>query len=96
MGKTMRERIARAICPEAWVSDERGYIAPRAEEQQRRALNQADAALAAMREPTEVVNDAGTSELCDTEEYDLDVRFFSAWQAAIDAARNEQPDKEAG
>jgi hypothetical protein len=100
MSKTMRERIAAAIWNTPVVTDQSMSCDPPTEpvgnllarelgltERHMRPL--ADAALAAMLEPTEAVNDAGTRGLCDMEDYDLDVRFYNAWQAAIDAARQE-------
>jgi hypothetical protein len=80
---TKREEIARAILSVTVVKS--WHDAPQS--QRDLALMEADAALAAMREPTEAMVDAM--------EKDAGHSVYR-WQAAIDAARNEQPDEEAG
>jgi hypothetical protein len=90
MGETMRYRMARAICREqlGWIATE--------EEVERftpRWLKHADAALAAMREPTESMLRALPYEPFPSPAEKRDATMD--WQAMIDAARDEQPDEEA-
>jgi hypothetical protein len=83
MADTMRVRIARAIA-EANMED--------FEDAPNLHLAMADAALAAMREPTEAMVEAARDPAITCNRFSS-VRWD--WTRMIEAARNEQPDEEA-
>lgn len=92
---TLRERMARAIDPKAWIND--GYY--RIFEKRRTlSLKQADACLRAMQEPTDSMEIAGAiARDFDGIKYPSRKRAAITWQAMIDAALSEgQPTSKGG
>jgi hypothetical protein len=105
MADTMRERIAAAIAKRCGDEPYEVMTYPTSVRGQYREapvlseyLEFADNVLAAMREPTEAMVEEGAYVVYDDVEGPSTATctaFRKAWQAAIDAARNEQQDREA-
>jgi uncharacterized protein (UPF0548 family) len=101
MVDTMRERIARAMMDNQLgqgAYDEATFLGARAECAM--WCSHADAALAAMREPTKAMVRAmakwrGTELMDNAAEDEVRHELTAYWRVATDAARNEQPDEEA-
>ena len=89
MSEDMRERIAAAIAPGAWGLKRLGLkLDDWNQGELDMSLHQADAVLAAMREPTEAMIEAGNLEEANEE-------CVPVWQAMIDAALPAPPTPEA-
>lgn len=75
----MVERVARALCPDAWLVSESGLHALVCwDTEQERARHKARAAIAAMREPTDAMVEAVDIRSCE--------RPVVAWYHMIDEA----------
>lgn len=82
----MIERVARAIC----AHDGKPAFDDRVEREQRRFRNAAFIAIAAMREPTEAMVEAGGLEVFSCSDDDPSAeKAAAAWPAMIDAALAE-------